>query len=278
MIRRLSPAKINLHLKILRKRDDGYHDLATLMQRISLYDEILIEPCARGIHLYCPGSPLLLDEKNIAYRAADKILREAGLPFGVQITIKKNIPIAAGLGGGSSNAAAVLLALNEMMGFPFSREALMAMGSSLGADVPFFILEETAWAFGIGNRLQIARDCPKLSMLLLNPGFELSTAEVYRRFNFTLTNEPINYSIPRFLTVHDVIEGLHNDLEEVSIRMHPLIGELRTILLNHGALGALMSGSGPTVFGIFADEGESKRAEVDLSGTCPWKVFRAHSL
>ncbi|MCX7635812.1 MAG: 4-(cytidine 5'-diphospho)-2-C-methyl-D-erythritol kinase, partial [Syntrophales bacterium] len=242
----LSPAKINLHLKILRKRPDGYHDLATLMQRVSLYDELWIEPHSRDIVIECPDAPLPVDEGNLVYRAADLILRTAGWPTGVHITLKKNIPIAAGLGGGSSNAATALMGINEMMGFPFSRENLLVMAARIGADVPFFILEKTAWAFGIGDRLEALDEFPKLSIILINPGFELSTAEVYRRLNFTLTNEPIRYSIPRLLTVHDIMAGLHNDLEGVSIPMHPIIGELKDHLLSRGALGALMSGSGPT--------------------------------
>jgi 4-diphosphocytidyl-2-C-methyl-D-erythritol kinase len=278
MIKRLSPAKVNLHLKVLRKREDGYHDLATLMQRISVFDEMTFKMCDRGITLRCPGHHALENDRNIAYRAAEMLIHETAWPHGIEIILEKQIPIAAGLGGGSSNAATTLLALNEMMDAPFSKEDLMKMGTRLGADVPFFIYERTAWAFGIGDRLSEASAPPSLSLLLINPGFELSTKTVYERLNFTLTKEPIHYSIPRFLKVDDVIEGLHNDLEEVSTRLHPVIGKLKNLLLDHGALGALMSGSGPTVFGIFSSEEETKLAEKALRKVGEWTLLRAHSL
>ncbi|MFA6414209.1 MAG: 4-(cytidine 5'-diphospho)-2-C-methyl-D-erythritol kinase, partial [Syntrophales bacterium] len=140
---RLAPAKVNLYLKIIRKREDGYHDLATLMQRISLYDELIFKPANGGIVLHCPHTNLPEDTSNIVYRAAAIFLREVPFPDGIDITIKKSIPVAAGLGGGSSNAATTLMTLNELAGRPLSRTTLMEMGASLGADVPFFILEQT---------------------------------------------------------------------------------------------------------------------------------------
>jgi len=278
MIQRLAPAKVNLHLKIIRKREDGYHDLATLMQRISLFDEMTFCPRERGIIIRCPGNPLLENDQNIAYRAAELLISETAWPHGLEITLTKHIPLAAGLGGGSSNAAATLLALNEIMNMPLSKTDLMRLGAKLGADVPFFIYERTAWAFGIGDRLEELPDPPPLFFLLINPGFELSTKTVYENLNFALTKAPIHYSIPRFLNVRDVIEGLHNDLEKVSIGMCPVIGKLKNLLLGHGALGALMSGSGPTVFGIFRTEEETIQAGKALREVGGWTLLGAHSL
>ncbi|HOO00924.1 MAG TPA: 4-(cytidine 5'-diphospho)-2-C-methyl-D-erythritol kinase [Syntrophales bacterium] len=276
-MRRLAPAKVNLHLKVLRRREDGYHDLATLMHRVSLCDELIFEKTSRGVSLRCPGSGLPEDEGNLVFRAAKKILDLLDPPFGLHITLVKKIPTAAGLGGGSSDAATTLLAVNEMTGNRLPQDRLMKMGAQLGADVPFFIGRGTAWAFGIGDRLEPLSDLPKLSFLLVNPRFELPTPLVYKGLNLALTNVPIHYSIPRFSTVQDVAAGLHNDLEAVSIRLHPVIGEIKDVLLHHGALGALMSGSGPTVFGLFADEEAAIEAERSLGGRYPWDVFRVSS-
>ncbi len=278
MIKRLSPAKVNLHLKILRKREDGYHDIVSLMQRISLCDEMTFEAIDRGVILRCPGNPHLENTQNIAYLAAEMLIRQTAWPHGVAITLQKNIPVAAGLGGGSSNAAATLLTLNEMMNSPLGRSDLMELGTKLGADVPFFIYERSAWAFGIGDRLEEAPETPHLNFLLINPGFELSTKTVYEKLNFALTKEPIHYSIPRFLNVHDVVKGLHNDLEKVSMALSPVIGRIKNLLLDHGALGALMSGSGPTVFGVFQGKEETIQAEHTLRENSGWEVLRAYSL
>jgi len=276
---RLAPAKVNLYLKIIRKREDGYHDLATLMQRISLYDELIFKPAnGGGIVLHCPLTNLPEDSNNIVYRAAAVFLRKAPFPEGIDITINKSIPVAAGLGGGSSNAATTLMTLNELAGHPLSRETLMEMGASLGADVPFFILEQTAWAHGIGDRLEAVSDAPHLFFLLVNPGFELSTRDVYEGLNLRLTKETIHYSIPRFFERHDVIMELHNDLEKVSINLHPVLKEIKTLLLSHGASGALMSGSGPTVFGVFDSEEMAIKTEQSLKGYGTWSLFRAHSI
>ncbi len=276
---RLSPAKVNLHLKVLGKRKDGYHELATLMQPVSLFDEMQFLPAAgAGIVVHCPDSNLPEDGDNIVHRAATAFYSRLGTPGDIKIILKKRIPIAAGLGGGSSNAATTLLALNDMAGRPFRTDILMEMGASLGADVPFFIFGRTAWAFGIGDRLEAVNSPPRLHFLLINPGFELSTRKVYEALNFTLTNESIHYSIPRFFERHDVIKGLHNDLERVSINLHPVLEEIKSLLLGHGAAGALMSGSGPTIFGVFDNEDMVVKAEQSLRGYGSWSLFRAHSI
>jgi len=276
---RYAPAKVNLHLKVLAKRRDGYHELVTLMQRISLFDELQFLPApGRGIILHCPDANLPENRENIVYRAAEAFYRRLGAPAGIEITLKKRIPLAAGLGGGSSNAATTLLALNDLAGNPLDPDILMEMGASLGADVPFFIFGRTAWAFGIGDRLEAVNSPPRLHFLLVNPGFELATGKVYEALNFTLTKEIIHYSIPRFFERHDVIKGLHNDLERVSIRLHPVLEDIKSLLLGHGAAGALMSGSGPTIFGVFDNEDMVVKAEQSLQGYGNWSLYRAHSI
>jgi 4-diphosphocytidyl-2-C-methyl-D-erythritol kinase len=280
MIRKLSPAKINLHLRVLKKREDGYHDINTLMQRIDLYDEMIFSPIDRGVVISCPDSFLPENEKNIAYRAAHAFLSHASWPLGIHITIKKRIPVSAGLGGGSSNAATTLMALNELLEFRYTTDDLMKMGSPLGADVPFFIFGKTAWATGIGNRLQSVEGIPPLWFVLINPSFEVSTKMVYENLNFRLTKRMLKYKSFSLSTLEDLVKGLYNDLEKVTLNLYPVLQNLKDLLLNQGAHGALMSGSGPTVFGIFTEEEKASKAEETLRkmGAGAWSVFRAHSI
>jgi 4-diphosphocytidyl-2-C-methyl-D-erythritol kinase len=278
MMTKKSPAKVNLYLRVLRKREDGYHDILSLMQRISLCDEITFATTVSGISVRCPGTSLPEDEGNIVYRAAAAFFSHIGTRPEIEITIHKRIPIAAGLGGGSSNAASTLMTLNEMYGFPLTRGELMRIGKGLGADVPFFIFGNTSWASGIGDCLQESSPLPALRFVLINPGFEISTKLVYQGLNLGLTKQAINYSIPRFSTVEDLIRGLTNDLESVTIRLHPVLDQIKALLLKNGALGAMMSGSGPTVFGIFTDDESARRAEVMLGQETRWLVFGAKSL
>lgn len=280
MIKKLSPAKINLHLRVLRKREDGYHDIATLMQRISLYDEMVFLPTDYGITVSCPDSTLPENKNNIVYRAAETLLSRLPCPQGIHITIKKRIPISAGLGGGSSNAATALITINDLMELNHSKEDLMKIGAILGADVPFFILEKTAWAFGIGDRLQIAKNIPPLWFVLINPGFEVSTKMVYESLKLRLTKRVVQYKCPELYTVEDLIKELHNDLEKVTLFLHPVLRHYKNLLIQYGAVGALMSGSGPTVAGIFTGEKEAAEAKEALEniGGNGCSIFSAHSI
>lgn len=278
MIAVSSPAKVNLHLRVLRRRPDGYHDIATLMQKISLQDAMVFSPREEGIVIKCPGFPGLENENNIVYRAVKALFAATGYQAGVEIVLQKAIPIGAGLGGGSSNAATTLVTLNDLLHLGLSREELMKLGARLGADVPFFIYGNRAWAFGIGDRLEPADSLPPLWFVLVNPCFELSTARVYQGLNLTLTNQIINYSIPRFSTITDVVEGLQNDLEKVSLALYPVLQELKDRLMGVGARGALMSGSGPTVYGVFDREREALQAADILKKNENWFVTAACSL
>ncbi len=273
-----SPAKVNLHLRVIRKRPDGYHDIATLMQKIDLRDTMEFALRKEGIVIKCPGFPQLENEDNIVHRAVKALFFETGCKNGVEIILRKVIPLGAGLGGGSSNAATALVTLNDMLGLSLPKENLMRIGARLGADIPFFIYGDRAWAFGIGDRLEPAENLPPLWFVLVNPRFELSTRRVYEGLNLRLTNPIINYSIPRFSTITDVVEGLHNDLEKVSLVLYPALKELKDKLIGVGALGALMSGSGPTVYGVFEREDKALQAADILKKNKNWFVKAVRSL
>lgn len=277
---RYAPAKINLFLRVLRKRPDGYHDLVSLMQQISLYDELTYSLRPEGIILSCPGTDLPANEQNLIYRAARAIFNHTGYRGGVEIILNKHIPSAAGLGGGSSDAATTMMALNDLCSLNVSQTVLMKIGAKLGADVPFFIFATSAFATGVGDQLQKLPDLPKINLVLINPAFPLSTKTVYESLNLTLTKKKNNYSIPRFYGLGDVVRELHNDLEVVSMAMHPELHDFKSMLRQEGALGTLMSGSGPTLFGVFADEASAKEARdviiKKVSGEC--LVFFAQSL
>ncbi len=280
MMRKLSPAKINLHLAVLGKRPDGYHNIASLMQLVGLYDELTFEPQAGNIVINCPDSGLPVNEDNIVFRAARAIFALKEYAGGVKIEIRKEIPIAAGLGGGSGNAATTLLALNELFCFHLTLTELLALGKNLGADVPFFIFGKTAWATGIGEELTATAPLPPSWLVLVNPGFELSTRAIYESLNLRLTTEPVNYSIPAIYSQDDLIRGLKNDLEAAAIKLHPEIEEIKRILISAGALGSMMSGSGPTVFGIFQTEKRAREAANSIVRRVPatWRIIVSCSL
>ena len=254
-----APAKINLFLRVTGKRPDGYHDLYSLMCPLALYDTLILTLGGRGIGIVCdhPGVPE--DASNLAARSARLFLETAfagNAPpvSGMTIHIEKNIPVGAGLGGGSSDAAAVLTALNDYFGQPLSTPALTALGARIGADVPFFILGAPALAKGIGDRLDPFPHLTPWTALLVYPNEAVSTAWVYKNLNLRLTKDEKKLSKFNFDgRFFNVDEHLVNDLEPVTARAFPVIKGIKRLLLAHGAAGAMMSGSGSTVFGLFAD-------------------------
>ncbi len=274
----LAPAKINLCLHVLGKRPDGYHDLAMLMQRISLYDRITLQlSTTSGVRVRCAGVSLDVGQENIAARAARLLLDSASLKTGVDIDIDKQIPVAAGLGGGSSDAATVLMGLNEMLGLQLSSRQLQAQGVKLGADVPFFIFGHPAWATGIGDVLQRVDKLPPVWYVLVNPGIAVSTAWAYG--NLRLTSRRDDLKIPRFSSeVDSLVAVLSNDLEQVTVAQHPQIEKIKGRLMAMGAQGALMSGSGSTVFGVFAQRSGAEAAAARLQQESGWRVFVAGPL
>ncbi|ABB33067.1 4-diphosphocytidyl-2C-methyl-D-erythritol kinase [Geobacter metallireducens RCH3] len=273
-----APAKVNYRLDVLRRRPDGYHDLRMIMQRIDLCDEITITLSdTSGVRVTCGREGVPDGPENIAWRAANALLALSGLETGIDIAITKNIPVAAGLGGGSSDAATVLLGVNELLGLGLSIERLMEVGVTLGADVPFFVFGKTALAEGIGEVLTAIDAVPPLWLVIVNPNIPVSTAWVYQ--SLRLTGEWNGDTIPRFFKdVADVCAVLANDLELVTIERYPVIGEIKERLVAAGAAGALMSGSGPTVFGLFASEEEARGAAQSITNSSDWFVVAVRAL
>ncbi|HEX9022434.1 MAG TPA: 4-(cytidine 5'-diphospho)-2-C-methyl-D-erythritol kinase [Geobacteraceae bacterium] len=273
-----APAKVNLRLDVLRRREDGYHDLRMIMQLIDLCDDITISVTdTPGIRVACGRQGVPDGPGNIAWRAADALLQLSRKTTGIDIAIAKGIPVAAGLGGGSSDGATVLMGVNELLGIGLSDERLMEIGVKLGADVPFFIFKKSAIAEGIGERLTPLDGLPPMWLVLVNPNIHVSTAWVYQ--NLQLTTAKVPHIIPfLYRSVAEVCAVLANDLETVTIKRFPLIGEIKERLLAAGALGALMSGSGPTVFGLFADEDDAQRAARTLAAENDWFVTAVKTL
>jgi len=274
-----SPAKINLCLHVLGRYENGYHALAMAMQRIDLCDDIHIRITKQsGVKATCAGLVLMPDEDNIAARAARLLLTEAQLDVGVEIQIDKRIPVAAGLGGGSSNAATVLLGLNEMLDLRLDNQRLQQLGAQLGADVPFFIFQQPAWATGTGTELTPLPPLPEVAYLLVNPGIAVSTAEVYQSLQLTKGGELAN--LPRFsvVTKEDLSAALHNDLERITLVRYPLLQQIKQQLLQLGARGALMSGSGATLFGVFPSLPAAQAAATELRSATNWWVWAASPL
>lgn len=266
-----APAKVNLFLRVVSRRDDGYHEIFSLMQAVSLYDEITVELTDKpGVTVSCSGADMPQGADNIAHRAAAMVLERAGLAstHGVRIEITKKIPAGAGLGGGSSDAASTLSAVNRLSGAGFSTTELMEMATAIGSDVPFFLMNGPAFATGRGEILTPA-ELPELDYILINPGFELSTAWAYT--NLDLTKRPegniLTVSVGKADDAESIKDFLYNDLELVSIDRYPVITELKTMLFESGAVGALMSGSGPTVFGLFGDRASAEAAFESISGS-----------
>ena len=273
-----APAKINYLLDVIRKRPDNYHDLRMIMQRISLYDEIVISLSdLTGIRVRCGKDGVPDGTGNIAWKAADMILTRAGKKPGIDITIQKNIPVAAGLGGGSSDAASVLMGLNALLELGLSNPELMDMGLRLGADVPFFIFKKTALAEGIGERLTSVDGLPRVWLVLVNPNIYVSTAWVYK--SLQLTKEKDLDKLPKFSNrIDDICTLLSYDLEEVTSGSFPLIREIKGRLLEKGARGALMSGSGPTVFGVFESEEKARHCHSEIAVNTEWYAVVTHTV
>lgn len=281
-----SPAKLNLRLDVLGKRPDGYHELLMLMERIDLEDEIEIKVVEKGISLSCDDSSIPEGDANIAFRAIKEILAYSSRNVGVEVKIKKQIPIASGMGGGSSNAATVIKGVNQLLKLKLPKEKLMVIGAKLGADVPFFLFEGPAIASGIGDQLKKVKKIPKMSLVVVNPGIPVSTEWVYKSLNVNGNGNGHNgngkpQEIPNtFNTKKDVVKILNNDLEKVTIKEFPIIAEIKKLLLSHGALASQMTGSGPTVFGIFPDRASMDKAisKIEARGGARWKIFRTENL
>lgn len=251
-----SYGKINLGLDVLYRRDDGYHEINTIMQQISLNDILTIKEIKKDIEIECNKEEVPLDSTNLVYHAWKKMQEKTGINRGIKVNIYKRIPVAAGLAGGSANAAAVLKGLNELWGLKLSEKELMEIGVEIGADVPYCIMGGTAFAEGIGEKLTKIRSFKDKNVLLINPGIGISTAEVYKNIRLNKQSHIDIKKIMSFIEeddINSVAKSITNIMEEVVIEKTPIISKIKRDMLDYGALGSLMSGSGPTVFGLFED-------------------------
>lgn len=265
-----APAKVNYRLDVLRKRPDGYHDLRMIMQRVDLCDDIEIALTdVPGIRVVCGRAGVPDGPGNIAWRAADELLKLSGREVGIDISITKRIPVGAGLGGGSSDAATVLMGVNELLELGLSDERLREIGVKLGADVPFFIYKKTAIAEGIGDQFTPLDQVPELWVVLVNPGIHVSTGWVYQNLQLTTKREMAIVS-RSYGSLDDVCAVLSNDLEPVTFGRYPAVADLKEMLIAEGARGSLMSGSGSTVFGLFPDEKTARKAAEELGKKHDW--------
>ena len=281
-----APAKINLYLEVIGKMDDGYHEIDTLFERISILDRIEIEPSRDGrTVIRCGDSRVPTGEDSLLDRTI-KFFREAsGKTEDFNVSLEKNIPVSAGMGGGSSDAATLLKGLNEMTGFPLEEDELLGIGRRLGADVPFF-LAGCSFARGTG-RGDIVKELGKrqdLWHVVVNPPFEVATKDIYNKTSaFTLTKDRgVDKMISAFLSgnnIKGIAENLRNDLQGIVLREFPSLEQVFSELRGTGAEGVLLSGSGPTVFGIFTREQAEKAAETVqrvFSGE-GWRVYVAQT-
>lgn len=259
-------AKINLGLDVLGKREDGYHDVRMVMQSVYLYDNVRIEQKRKpGIELISNLYYLPSDSGNIAYKAAQMLMEEFDLSGGVRITLEKHIPVAAGMAGGSSNAAAVLFGMNRLYGLHLSQQELMERGVKLGADVPYCIIRGTVLAEGIGEKLTILPAMPKCAILIAKPPISVSTKVVYEALDaLEIVKHPDIDGLIQALeqgSLKRAAECMGNVLEDVTIPRYPVINDIKQEMIDFGALNAMMSGSGPTVFGLFENKMAAREAK-----------------
>ncbi len=261
-----SLAKINLGLDVLGRRENGYHDVRMIMQSIYLYDEVKIRRTKNpGIEIKTNLYFLPTGKENIAYKAAEMLIEEFHIEEGVHITLNKHIPVAAGMAGGSSNAAAVLYGMNKMFDLKLTQTELMERGVKLGADVPYCIMRGTVLAEGIGEELTTLTPMPKCFVLIAKPPISVSTKVVYEALDSKeLVEHPDIDGLIEGLKKRDlktIASCMGNVLEDVTIPMHPVIEEIKQEMKNAGALNAMMSGSGPTVFGLFETKAAARKAQ-----------------
>lgn len=262
-------AKINLGLDVLKRREDGYHEVRMIMQTIGIYDRIILRKTRKpGIRVKTNLYYLPENENNLVYQAAQLLMDEFGIRSGVFIDLQKFIPVAAGMAGGSSDAAAVLFGMNRMFRLGLSKEELMQRGVKIGADVPYCIMRGTALAEGIGEQLSPLPPMPRCKVLIAKPSVSVSTRFVYENLKLDdATRHPDIDSL--IVALHDgdlenVAARMGNVLESVTIPNYPVIAQIKEEMIKGGALNAMMSGSGPTVFGLFAEDRLAEKAYQKL--------------
>lgn len=272
-----APAKINIGLDVLRRREDGYHEVKMIMQSIRLFDRLTLTKTKElGIRLHTNLRFLPVNEDNLVYHSAKLLMDEFGIEGGVDIQLDKRIPVAAGMAGGSTDAASCMLAMNDLFELGLSKKRLMKRGVTLGADIPYCILKGTALSEGIGEKLSTIPKTPDCYILIAKPGIHVSTKFVYT--NLVLDENTVHPDIDRMIVamknndLPDLCQHLGNVLETVTIPAHPEIDTIKKCMMEHGALGSLMSGSGPTVFGIF-DDLEKANFAKEQCRKLPYRCF-----
>ncbi len=257
-------AKINLGLDVVRRLENGYHEVKMVMQTVGIYDELTLEKIRSGIVITTDSGELPTDENNLIYKAARLMFETYGVTAGVKIHLQKNIPIAAGMAGGSTDAAAAMKGINTLFELGLTQEELMKLGVAIGADVPYCIMGKTALAEGIGERLTPLPAAPQCYVLVAKPDISVSTKYVYEHLDAAgISRHPDIDGMVEAIeegSLQGVSERMENVLESVTVPAYPVIDTLKKRMKEFGAMNSLMSGSGPTVFGIFTEKAQAEKA------------------
>lgn len=272
ILTRRAYGKINLGLDVIRRRPDGYHEVKMIMQMVDIYDELTMAEAENGqITISTDNAELPNDEHNLIYKAIIKYRETTGEKMGVSVTLKKNIPIAAGMAGGSTDAAAALILYNDLCGRKLSPEELCKIGVKVGADVPYCIMGKTALSEGIGEVLTPLQAPPKCSLVIAKPDINVSTKFVYEHLQLdSLKKHPDIDGMRKAIENGDlqgICDRMENVLETVTVQEYPVITQIKELLIQSGAENALMSGSGPTVFAVFTDKDKAEKAKEKLEQT-----------
>ena len=271
-------AKINLCLDVLRRKEDGYHEVEMVMTNVDIFDVLEIKELEeKKILLKSYNTDLAMDESNLIYKAIALLQKETGKTFGVEVLLEKNIPMEAGMAGGSADAAATLKAVNELFKLNISKDRLMELGASLGADIPFCIMGGTALASGIGEKLKSLKPLPKMKILIAKPNTGLSTKKVYESLDIENLNKSgfrhrdvkemvsvIESDKDEKTKIKEIADSLNNILELPSVKLLPFIEDIKKTMMDNNCLGCLMSGSGTAVFGIFDSDEDMLRTKKIL--------------
>lgn len=264
-------AKINLGLDVVKRLENGYHEVKMVMQTVDIYDELEIYKAQDGIVITTDHGELPTDENNLVYKAANIMIEEFGIQEGIRIHLTKNIPIAAGMAGGSSDAAAAFKGINELFGLGCSQEQLMKFGVTVGADVPYCIMGGTALAEGIGEKLTALKPAPNCHLLIAKPDIDISTKYVYETLDsIGVDSHPDIDGMVEAIeqgSLQGIVDRMENVLEKVTIGKHPVIDEIKCKMGELGAMNSLMSGSGPTVFGIFETQDKAQQAYEQMKNS-----------
>ncbi|EQB89336.1 4-diphosphocytidyl-2-C-methyl-D-erythritol kinase [Clostridium punense] len=262
--------KINISLDVIGKREDGYHLLRMIMQTVDIYDELTFEPCEEGIHITCDKEGVPTDKRNLVYKAIELFKNTYEIQGGIKVHINKNIPMEAGMAGGSTDAATALKAMRDLYKPEVSNQELMDLGVKIGADVPYCILGGTALCEGIGEVITPLKPFKNKVLLVVKPNFGVSTVSVYKAFNIKeVKDHPDTEGLITAMEKEDVsyvAENMMNLLEEVTIKKNEEIQEIKAFMVEEGSLGAMMTGSGPTVFGFFESKDKAEKCYEKLKG------------